>query len=86
MRGNTIVGIAVSPTSRLDFEIVFDSAFDDRRDLCSSLGVCYCRGFDRYCHVVRLDILDLIERTSRERVEVIFTAKCCLDGFDKCTL
>ena len=71
----------MAATSRLDFQTRVSRAFNDCRDLSSSLGICYSSGLDLYAEIIGLDIFYLIERASGKGEEIIVTAKSSLDGF-----
>lgn len=56
---HTIVGVGVSSTARLHFELIVNGAFDDRRDVLGGFGVRDCRGSDSNTKIVRFDMRNL---------------------------
>jgi len=70
----------MAPTSRLNFAAGIRSAFDNRCDLSSCLGIGDCSGFYRVCLIVGLGVFQLVQWVSRKRVEVVVASKGRFDG------
>jgi hypothetical protein len=82
MGRNTIIGITMAPTSRLDFEPCLNSDFDDGCDLGCGFRIGHNRGFGGYILVIRFSIMVLEQCFGRECEEGSVAAKSFADVFD----
>jgi len=79
---NTEIGIAMSSTSRLNFETGIGSTLDDCCDLLGCFGVGDSSRLDRYAEIVDFDIFGLVERVVWKGIKFFVASQGSLDGFD----
>jgi hypothetical protein len=81
-QSNTEIRIAMSSTSRLNFETGIGSTLDDCCDLLGCFGVGDGSRLDRDAEIVDFDIFGLVEGVFWKGIKFFVTSQSSLDGFD----
>jgi hypothetical protein len=80
VESNTEICIAMSSTSRLNFEASICGTLDDCCDLLGSFGVGDGSRLDRYAEIVDFDIFSFVKRIFWKGIKFFISSKGSLDG------